>query len=143
MTASNRRVLIADYLFLQFVQLILSVFASANRQVARSIKFQQQEWDNVLSTLLSCSQSRDLFASLLQLIYLHVGLRQGHHLREQVCDSQVIHLIPGILRLAVHVRPIRSLPGLAIMYDVAHQVILGCSRLTILACSMQRFYTPP
>lgn len=37
--------------------------------------------------------------SLVQLIHLHQRLTQRHHLRQDVCHPQVLHLVPVLLHL--------------------------------------------
>jgi len=43
-------------------------------------------------------RSRKLVSSL-ELIDLHIGLRKGHHLRQDVHHPKVLHLIPLVLHL--------------------------------------------
>lgn len=53
----------------------------------------QQGWSRRL--LYRAVQGQQALAGLLQLVDLHVGLRQHHHLRQDVRHAQVVHLIPA------------------------------------------------
>lgn len=54
---------------------------------------------------------------------LYVGLREGNHLRENVDNVKVLHLVPLIRRLMEHMDTICSLRRLTVMHNVRNEIV--------------------
>ena len=72
---------------------------------------------------------------LFQLIDLHVGLRERHHLRQDIDDAQVLNLVPDVLHFPVNVDAVAAGLGLAIVHHVGDEVILGPRKCPNVGCN--------
>lgn len=60
----------------------------------------------------------------LKFIDLHVGLRKGNNLGQNVYNPQILHLIPLIFNLSVHVPSVAALVCLPVVHNVCDQIVL-------------------
>lgn len=59
----------------------------------------------------------------LLFVDLNVCLGQCDHLRENVCDVQILHFVPLAGRFLQNMHTIRALRGLAVMNDIRNQIV--------------------